>query len=134
LDRTAKRITSGSEPDWSPDGKWIALADRGNIYVVHGDGTGRRLLIGAAALDAKPRWSPDGTKIAFVRARPRCAALSCSDLWIADRTGRNQRLLVRNVDTIDWQPSREPASALAELRHGKRNVGVETLKRLIHRG
>ena len=26
------------------------------------------------------------------------------------------------------------ASALAELRHGRRNVGVETLKRLIHRG
>ena len=25
------------------------------------------------------------------------------------------------------------ASALAELRHGRRNVGVETLKRLIHR-
>jgi hypothetical protein len=26
------------------------------------------------------------------------------------------------------------ASALAELRHGDRNAGVETLKRLIHRG
>jgi hypothetical protein len=26
------------------------------------------------------------------------------------------------------------ASALAELRHGKRNVGVETLKRLLHHG
>lgn len=26
------------------------------------------------------------------------------------------------------------ASALAELRHGRRNVGVETLKRLLHRG
>ena len=26
------------------------------------------------------------------------------------------------------------ASALAELRHGKRNAGVETLKRLIRRG
>jgi hypothetical protein len=26
------------------------------------------------------------------------------------------------------------ASALAELRHGNRNVGVETLKRLLRRG
>jgi hypothetical protein len=26
------------------------------------------------------------------------------------------------------------ASALAELRHGRRNAGVDTLKRLIHRG
>jgi hypothetical protein len=26
------------------------------------------------------------------------------------------------------------AAALAELRHGNRNAGVETLKRLIHRG
>jgi hypothetical protein len=26
------------------------------------------------------------------------------------------------------------ASAFAELRHGNRNVGVETPKRLIHRG
>jgi hypothetical protein len=26
------------------------------------------------------------------------------------------------------------ASALAELRHGSRNVGIESLKRLLHRG
>jgi hypothetical protein len=26
------------------------------------------------------------------------------------------------------------ASALAELRHGHRNVGIEALKRLLHRG
>jgi len=26
------------------------------------------------------------------------------------------------------------ASALAELRHGSRNAGIETLKRLLHRG
>jgi hypothetical protein len=30
--------------------------------------------------------------------------------------------------------SRLPRSALAELRHGRRNVGVEALKRLLRRG
>ena len=29
---------------------------------------------------------------------------------------------------------RRCASALAELRHGKRSVGIETFKRLLHRG
>jgi Tol biopolymer transport system component len=100
----AKRISRGGEPDWSPDGRWIALADRGNVYVVNRDGSGRRLLIGGTPIDGKPRWSPDGKKIAFVRARrPGCRAFDCvRDLWIADRAGRNQQLLVRNADSIDW--------------------------------
>jgi Tol biopolymer transport system component len=100
----ARRVTSGREPDWSPDGKWIALADRGNIYIVHGDGSGRRLLIGGVPIDGKPRWSPDGRKIAFVRTRKAgCTGFDCArDLWVADRTGRNGRLLLRNAETIDW--------------------------------
>jgi Tol biopolymer transport system component len=100
----ATRITTGGEPDWSPDGRWIAIADHGDIYVVHGDGSGRRLAIGGAPVDGKPRWSPDGTKIGFVRlSNPGCAAFNClHDLWVADRTGRNQRRVVRRADLIDW--------------------------------
>jgi Tol biopolymer transport system component len=99
-----RRITSGGEPDWSPDAKLIAFARLGDIYVVRPNGLGRRLLIGGRTSDGEPRWSPDGTKIAFVRPRrATCSSVRCvHDLWVADSSGRNQRLVVRNAQLIDW--------------------------------
>jgi Tol biopolymer transport system component len=99
-----RRITSGGEPDWSPDAKLITFAQRGDIYVARPNGSGRRVLIGGKTSDGQPKWSPDGTKVAFVRARhATCPSVTCvHDLWIADRNGRNQRLVVRDAQEIDW--------------------------------
>jgi Tol biopolymer transport system component len=97
------RITNGGNPDWSPDGKLIAFADHGDIFVVRPNGSARTVVIGGKTNDSQPVWSPDGTKIAFVRARRASCSASCtSDLWVADRKGRNQRRLVRNAYSIDW--------------------------------
>jgi Tol biopolymer transport system component len=61
--------TVDCDPDWSPDGRFIAFASTREdgstgIYVVRPDGRGlRRLFSGTAS---QVDWSPDGRRIAFV--------------------------------------------------------------------
>ncbi len=72
--REAVQLTDGpgydSEPDWSPDGRFILYTSYRNdalelwLLNLH-DGTSRALVAnGAVNLDA--RWSPDGNRIAYV--------------------------------------------------------------------
>ena len=76
-----KRVT---DPQPSPDGKWIAFvvtvmdkdANRGDsdIWLVSANGGEPRRLTSSPASDGTPRWSPDGKRIAFISAaadRPR---------------------------------------------------------------
>jgi tricorn protease-like protein len=66
---------SRGEPAWSPDGQWLAYSatlgtaapDRGSIWIMRADGSGKRLLTSSAGWDQRPTWSPDGTRIAFGR-------------------------------------------------------------------
>ncbi len=49
-------------PEWSPDGSFIAFTADRSLYVVRPDGSGLRRLTDGSL----PAWSPDGTRIAFV--------------------------------------------------------------------
>ena len=58
-------------PDWSPDGKSLALAGGWasvgtSIFVQSAKGF-QRVTTGGVSVDADPRWSPDGTRLAFDR-------------------------------------------------------------------
>jgi len=62
-----------TEPDWSPDGRWIAF-DRvrpdkpSQVYKMRSDGTHvTRLSDGTSDGDLFPSWSPNGKRIAFTR-------------------------------------------------------------------
>jgi len=90
---------SDGQPDWSPDGRWIAFVreeqlERGgvidNLYVIRRDGSGERQLT-TGGDDLSPSWSPDGRSIAY--------ASYSSIMAVAPATGRTRMLVhIRGAD------------------------------------
>ena len=73
-----------SDPQVSPDGKWVAWVQtqphrdddgyRGAIWIAPAGGGDPRQLTAGQYRDQHPRWSPDSTSIAFVSNRPTATA------------------------------------------------------------
>jgi Tol biopolymer transport system component len=70
----ARQVTDGpgydSQPDWSPDGRFIAYAsyrdDQVDLRLLEAATGETRPLVRNGAVNVEPRWSPDGRRIAFV--------------------------------------------------------------------
>ena len=104
------RLTTGSRqwssPDPTPDGSRVAFYSRdlpeGDLYIVHGDGTGLRQLTGDSAIDRVPRWSPDGTRIAYFSNRS-----GPLQAWVIEADGSDNRRITRS-DVVStpgaWSP------------------------------
>lgn len=56
-----------TDPAPSPDGKLIAIASKGWIWLVDTENAVATRLTISSAIDSRPRWSPDGKQLAFVR-------------------------------------------------------------------
>ncbi len=62
-----RRLTRGSLPSWSHDGRRIAFVRSGDLYVMRSDGSRvRRVAQGASAELGVPVWSHDGRRLYFV--------------------------------------------------------------------
>lgn len=58
-----------SDPQWSPDGAWIAFVREKAIWIVGADGSRPTLVTDHPAGSRSPRWAPDGRRIAFLSRR-----------------------------------------------------------------
>jgi dipeptidyl aminopeptidase/acylaminoacyl peptidase len=103
---------TGSQPDWSPDGKRVVFDASGQIFTIGAGGRGlRRLTAFTHELDiSQPVWSPDGRYIAFGRGY---------DVYVMRANGRGLRRVV-DAPSLLARPRHLPAT---EQGQGRRNGG-----------
>jgi len=92
------RFQSVHEPEWSPDGRWIAFLGRptGNrrpggssaIWLISPDGAVLRQLTDGSGIDSDASFSPDGRRITFTRS-PAGSGGSDAELLSMDLDGAN---------------------------------------------
>jgi eukaryotic-like serine/threonine-protein kinase len=71
-------VKAGAEPQFSPDGKWVAYigVPMRQIIVQRYPGPGAHIQISAVAGSAQPRWSRDGKQIYFIQPDRKLMAVS----------------------------------------------------------
>jgi dipeptidyl aminopeptidase/acylaminoacyl peptidase len=127
----AEQITRGpydhSEPQWSPDGRWVAFVanrtadpDRNqntDLFVVAPRAGAEPLAVTRAATsDSSPAWSPDGRWLAFVHGG------AVEDLWYGSTF-----VAVAEVGALAGEPAADTVFAVRALtRELDRNVLVPT--------
>lgn len=66
---------SSSNPQWSPDGKWIAFTSsrsgKNNVWLIRADGGEAEQLTDVKSGVSSFQWSPDGKWIAYAMAEPK---------------------------------------------------------------
>ena len=72
----------------SPDGRTIAFAYKGDLFIVPATGGQARQLTSNAAWDGRPVWSPSGKQIAFASERE-----GSMDLYLMSANGGELRRL-----------------------------------------
>ena len=99
-----------SDPQVSPDGKWVAYVQGDvdleankttrHIWLVPADGGGPQQLTRADGSDTRPRWSPDGKSLAFISSRG-----GKSQVWIIPVDGGEARQVTSistEADGVTW--------------------------------
>ncbi|MBB5984181.1 alpha/beta hydrolase family protein [Sphingobium lignivorans] len=105
-------LEAASDPQISPDGKWIAYVRKSNdimtdkarptIWLIDvASGTQQPLVAGPGAHMA-PRWSPDGKRLAYVSASDGAPQLHV--LWLADRASVKITGLPDSPGAVAWSP------------------------------
>jgi dipeptidyl aminopeptidase/acylaminoacyl peptidase len=109
------RLKEVSEPEVSPDEKWIAYtvssvdtakdAYDDNIWMTSVDGSTSVQLTHSDESETTPKWSPDGKSLTFLSDRE--GTDEKTQLWILDRRGGEARQLTHlkvSISEYEWSP------------------------------
>ena len=105
--------TFAAEPEYSPDGRWIAFQQFPNgarlsaIFVMRADGTDMRQVTPISMDAAHPEWSPDGSRIIFNNDFTQ----NVGDIFTIrpDGTGVKQLTHVIPLGQADFRPDYSPS-------------------------
>ncbi len=98
-DKPVTRLTGiAYDPEWSPDGAWIAFVTQENesddVWLVRPDSTGQKALMrNDWEWDKHPTWSPDSSRIAFWSNRE-----GTKGIYVMDVNGQ----AVHNISNVPW--------------------------------
>src|ERR1700683_5309892 len=129
-----------TEPQISPDGKWIAYSvatpdleanhSVRDIWVVPAAGGGEARQLTRGGRDMRPRWAPDGKKLAFISGRAGTPQI----YWIALEGGEATRLtsISTGADNELWSPDGQTvafvSSVYPDCRDDACNAGRDAAK------
>jgi len=112
--RTRDESSVDSQPDVSPDGKYIAFTSRNRdrnpktsdqyIYIANSGGANMRRLTSGNKGENFPRWSPNGKRIAFSLAEKRYGHF----LYVVGADGQNRRKLTTESSSSAIRPTWSP--------------------------
>jgi dipeptidyl aminopeptidase/acylaminoacyl peptidase len=118
------RVKGVSDPQISPDGKWVAYAvetaslkddkNHRQIWMISTSGGDAIPLTNEAVNSSHPRWSPDGKYLGFLSARSDSKDPdddskddAKKQVWLLNRAGGEAQQLsstIQDVDTFAWSP------------------------------
>ncbi|MGA2074367.1 MAG: protein kinase [Terriglobia bacterium] len=81
----------GQDGAWSPDGKTLAYASAGDLFLAKNDGTESHKLVSVAGWAGAPAWSQDGSRLRFTVLDSKDYAAT---LWETSLNGSNLRPLL----------------------------------------
>jgi Tol biopolymer transport system component len=94
-----RRLASGQDPSWSPDGRRLAFIDNCRLLTIGSNGKGKRRLSRKDELVVAEAWAPKGNLIAYVAGtNPRqCGPAAPGNLRLETVTadGKRVRILAR---------------------------------------
>jgi dipeptidyl aminopeptidase/acylaminoacyl peptidase len=120
------RTAKVSDPEVSPDGKWVAYtvttidkdADkrRTALWMVNWEGTQDVQLTFGKQSSSSPKWSPDGKYLSFLASEGEKAK---SQIWLLDRRGGAPQALTNvKQDISDYKWSPDGKRILLEMSEG----------------